>query len=222
MNKSYSLNKKIIPAIERIYFKKETDSFIHDIDRFSDEGAALVQLIISDQHIEILQEIKTKYPNIKVIAGGNIDSIKKASKYLDGQADYIVVGRFLAKNPDLVKNWIKLFSQRLIVSIDDKGGVLANNAKIRTKVYARLLEKNKVKNVIYVSENTKLVGGINLNGFKSVRDIVKNTTIIYSGGVSSLDDLRILKKACADSVIVGTALYHKKFKYAEAKGAFCN
>ena len=221
MNQNYPLQNEIIPAIERAYFKKKTNDYIQYTDRFFDEGATIVQLIVSDQHKETLRKIKNKYSNLKIIAGGNIDSIKKASQYLEEQADYIVVGKFLAQNPELVKKWIKLFNQRLIVSINDKEGVLTDNDKVQTKIYADLLNKNNIKNVLYVSENTKLVGGINLDGFKGVRDIIKHA-IIYSGGVSSLEDLMILKKAGAESVIVGTALYQKKFSYAEAKSAFYN
>ena len=219
MSNTFTLKNKLIGCIERQYLTK-MDDYLKPAIHFYKQGFEVLQVI--NKNSLIIKELKEICPNIQILAGGNINLLKKASKYLEGQSDYIVVGRFLAKNPDLIEDWVRLFGQHLIVSVDDKGGVLTNNGNVLTRDYAKLLVKNKVKNVIYVSENTKLVGGINLDGFKIVRDILKNAIVIYSGGVSSLDDLRILKKAGADSVIIGTALYNKKFKYEDAKEAFCH
>ncbi|MFH0749353.1 MAG: HisA/HisF-related TIM barrel protein [Candidatus Gottesmanbacteria bacterium] len=219
MSNAFSLQNKLIGCVESQYLTKNAD-YLKPTLRFYKEGFEVLQVI--NRNSLIINELKEACPDIQIVSGGNINSIKKALKYFDRKSDYIVVGRFLAKNLDCIKDWINLFGQHLIISIDDKGGVLANNGRILTEDFAKLLAKNKVKNVVYVSENTKLVGKINLEGFKKIRHIIKNAVIIYSGGVSSLDDLRILKKAGADAVIIGTALYQKKFNYAEAKRVFGN
>jgi phosphoribosylformimino-5-aminoimidazole carboxamide ribotide isomerase len=47
------------------------------------------------------------------------------------------------------------------------------------------------------------------------------TSVIASGGVSSLDDIRALADAGIESVVVGRALYDERFTLAEAIEAAC-
>lgn len=224
----------VIPCVEEEYFrklnieitalssivdtdKKESD-FIKSTLYFSWEGFRVLQIITDD--CLIIKKIKKILGNLTVIGGGNINSVEKAINFLNNQSDYIIVGKFFAKNPNLIKEWIKLFKQRLIVSIDDDKGYLTGNKSLSVETYVKLLSENKVQNVIYVDENTKLTGKINLNRFGVIKNIIKKGNVIYSGGVSSLQDIKTLKNMGADSVIVGSALYNGKIHYADVKNIF--
>jgi len=182
-------------------------------------GANVLQIIVEKDN-GIIRKVKEKYPSLCIIGGGNINSIRKAREFLNNQSDYIVIGRLFAQNLNLIKDYLRLFGEHLIVSIDDRAGSLATNKNVSTTDFSILLANNKVKNIVYVSENTKLTGCINLLGFEKVRSIIKDSIIIYSGGVSSLGDINVLKNAGADSIIVGTALYNKHINYSDVKKIF--
>jgi len=214
--KTLKFNEKTPPIIDK-EDKKGID-FIRIAEYFYQNGFRVLQ-VITENYL-IIKKIKETCRNIKVVGGGNIDSIKTAIEYLNNQTDYLVIGRLFAESPNLIKSWVKLFGRRLIVSVDDRKGLLTGNTSFSTDVFAELLLKNKVKNVIYVSDDTKLIGGINLVGFKKVRSIIKDGVVIYSGGISSLEDIRVLKNAGANSIIVGTALYSKRFNCSDAMRVF--
>lgn len=216
------LQNEIIPAIERGYLKKNVSlgsDFVQITNHFYSLGANVLQIIVEKDN-EIIKKVKENHPSFYIIGGGNIDSIRKAREFLNNQSDYIIIGRLFAQNPKLVKDYLKLFGKHLIVSVDDCKSWLAGNKNVSTTDFSMLLANNKVKNVIYVSDDTKLIGGINLLEFKKIRSIIKNSILIYSGGVSSLADISDLKDAKADSIIVGTALYNKIVNYADAKKVF--
>lgn len=234
MNNLKDLKGVVIPCVEEEYFKtlkfndktlslidkedKKGTDFIRIAEYFYQDGFKVLQVIT--ENYSIIKNIKETCRNIKIVGGGNIDSIKTATEFLNNQSDYLVVGRLFTKSPNFIKSWVKLFGQRLIVSVDDRKGLLASNNNISTDTFAGLLVRNKVKNVIYVSDDTKLIGGVNLVGFKKVRSIIKNSVVIYSGGVSSLEDIKALKNAGADSIIVGTAFYSKRFNCSDARRVF--
>lgn len=236
MNNLRDLKGIVIPCVEEEYLKtlkfnrnfpslinkkgRKGSDFIRIAEYFYQDGFKVLQVITEDYLI--IKNIKERCRDAKIVGGGDIESVKTATEFLNNQSDYFIIGRLFAKTPNLIKSWVKLFGRRLIVSVDDRKGFLASNNNVGTDSFTRLLLENKVKNVIYVSDQTKLIGGINLDGFRSVRNKIKNAVVIYSGGVSSLDDLKILKKAGADSVIVGTALYNKIFSYSDAKKVFCH
>ncbi|MEK7550324.1 MAG: HisA/HisF-related TIM barrel protein [Patescibacteria group bacterium] len=234
MNNLRDLKGIVIPCVEEEYLKtlkfnrifpslinkndRKGADFIRIAEYFYQDGFKVLQ-VITENYL-IIKNIKKRCRDAKIVGGGNIESVKTAAEFLNNQSDYFIIGRLFAKTPNLIKSWVKLFGRRLIVSVDDRNGSLANNKNINTTDFSMLLANNKVKNVIYVSENTKLIGGVNLSGFEKVRSIIKNSIVIYSGGVSSLGDIRVLKNAGADSIIVGTALYNKGINYSDAKKVF--
>ncbi len=126
----------IIPCVEEEYFKifdskietiypmfvknKKESEFIRNAFYFFREGFRVLQIITDD--CSVIKKIKKITGNTTIIGGGNINSVEKAVNFLNNQSDYIIVGKFFAKNPNLIKGWIKLFKQHLIVSIDDNKG----------------------------------------------------------------------------------------------------
>lgn len=224
----------VIPCVEEEYFEKlgidvatfssmvgkdrKESEFIRNAFYFFREGFRVLQIITDD--CSVIKKIKKITDGLTIIGGGNINSVEKAINFLNNQSDYIIVGKFLAKNPTFVKEWTKIFKKRLIVSIDDNKGYLTGNKSLRVETYVKLLSENKVQNIIYVDEDTKLTGKISPNRFGMIKNIMKKGNVIYSGGVSSLQDVEVLKNRGADSVIVGSALYNGKMHYTDVKNIF--
>lgn len=227
------LNAVIIPAVERGYFKKiEFTADPSDLEEGSESRLIKISQYFCQNRFKVLQVI-TKDPSIIrkikehcsdaiIIGGGHINSVEEAANFLDNHSDYIIIERLFARRPNLVKRYLKLFGKRLIVSIGDRNGFLASNKDIRTEEFASMLGETKVKNVLYVSDKNKLTGNINLKTFKKVRNIIRSGNVGYSGGISSLDHLKMLKSLGANFVVVGTALYTGTLNYQKAISLFKN
>jgi len=73
-----------------------------------------------------------------------------------------------------------------------------------------------VERIIYtdIARDGALVGP-NIEQTRAVAEAA-NVRVTASGGVSSLDDIKRLRDAGLDSVIVGKALYEGKFRLEEA------
>lgn len=221
------LNAVLIPAVEEEYFKKikftvgpsdlnegSESRFIKISQYFYKNKFRVLQIITEDP--SIIRKIKEYCSDAIIIGGGHINSIEEATNFLNNQSDYIIVERLFARKPSLIKSYLKLFGKHLIVSIGDKNGFLSYNENIRTEEFANMLGETRLKNVLYVSDKTKLTGFINLKMFKKVRDIMGSGNIGYSGGISSLDDLKMLKNLGANFVVVGTAFYTSSLNYRNA------
>lgn len=232
MHKSL-LNGALIPTVEEEYFNKinfpldhvyldngKESYFLQIAQHFYKNKFRILQVITENP--SVIEKIKEYCQDAKIIAGGHISSIKEAENFLNCQSDYIIIERLFAQKPSLVKSYFKLFGRHLIVSIGDKDGFLAGNKDIRTEEFAHLLGKLKVRNVLYVFHETNLSGGLNLEAFKKIRNIIGSSNVGYSGGISSLDDIEKLRNLGANFVVVGTALYTGSLNYRDATKLFKN
>jgi hypothetical protein len=86
------------------------------------------------------------------------------------------------------------------------------------------LAKSGVTRLVYTAvERDGMLAGPDLEALRRVADVAGEATrIVYSGGVSSLDDLRSLsglRLAGLEGVIAGRALYEGRFTVAEGQAA---
>ena len=116
------------------------------------------------------------------------------------------------------------WSNKVIISIDALEGFVATDGwtrvtEIKSIEMAQRVEYLGGKTVLYtdISRDGALLGP-NLPQIDSLSSSVK-IKVLASGGISSLKDLadlRTLKKPNIEGVIIGKALYEKKFTLKEA------
>jgi phosphoribosylformimino-5-aminoimidazole carboxamide ribonucleotide (ProFAR) isomerase len=84
------------------------------------------------------------------------------------------------------------------------------------------LQRRGVKRLVYSSiERDGMLTGPDLDEVRRVAEAVRGT-FIYSGGIGTLEDLRALaglRQINLTGVIVGKALYERRFGVAEAQAA---
>jgi phosphoribosylformimino-5-aminoimidazole carboxamide ribotide isomerase len=90
---------------------------------------------------------------------------------------------------------------------------------VRVLDLVRRLEQDGVREILYTDISRD--GMMESIDWKGVRELAESTSmqIIASGGVTNLDDLRALRELeplGVTGVIVGRALYEKRFTVAEA------
>ena len=160
--------------------------------------------------------------NIQV--GGGIRSINVIEKYLENSVDRIILGTIALIDPGFVIEACKKFPNKIAVGIDSKNNMVstngwAKNTNVSTEELAQRFEDVGVSVIIFTDINKDgLLEGMNFRQIKRLTECT-TTKIIASGGVSTLLDLKKLKKIKAtnlEGVIAGKAIYEGKFSVKKA------
>ena len=160
--------------------------------------------------------------------GGGIRDESQIAALLAAGAQRVIVGSVAVKQPALVRAWLKKFgAERIILSPDvrlDADGtprIAAAGWQESTGVALdEFLTGFVAAGLVHIlctdiSRDGKLTGP-NTGLYAALVKKFPTLQIQASGGVSSLDDLRGLKPTGAAGVIVGRALYEKKFTLQQA------
>ncbi|MDC6480034.1 1-(5-phosphoribosyl)-5-[(5-phosphoribosylamino)methylideneamino]imidazole-4-carboxamide isomerase [Gammaproteobacteria bacterium] len=239
---------KIIPAIDiqngncvRLKqgdFTKETIFHSSPIDmaqKWVDEGAERLHIVDLDGarlgspiNMAVISKICDKFPSIPVQIGGGIRDLETAEKYLSAGASFIIVGTKAVEDPNFIKILCSKFPKKIIVGIDAKNGEVATEGWLSISDknaidFAKIFENLGVAEIVYTDiEKDGMMKGLNI---EATLDLAKNVKIpiIASGGVSCIEDIYKIgayTKSGISGIIIGRALYEKKFNIEEAKKVF--
>jgi len=189
---------------------------IVDLDAaFSDSGSS---------NRDLLGQI-IRATEIPVQFGGGLRTAKDVEEMIKLGVSRAIVGTLAVESPETVADLVRDFgSDRIAVGIDAKDGEVMvrgweQRGKIRAAELARIVAQAGVERIIYtdVARDGMLVGP----NVEQTRLLARESglKVTASGGVSSLADLERLKHQApfgVDSVIVGKALYERRFTFAEA------
>ncbi len=163
---------------------------------------------------------------LKVEFGGGIRELNDASTLLEAGVSRIVVGTRACKDIAFVEELLKRWPENLAIGIDAREGKVAVRGWVEVTdmpaiSFAQKLAEAGVQRIIYTDISTDgMMVGPNFEGQEEMLRSVP-IQVIASGGVSDLHDLVVYsemaqKHANLDGVIVGKALYEKKFTVDEA------
>ena len=160
------------------------------------------------------------------VAGG-IRGREQAAAALAAGADRVVLGSALIERPELGAELVARHgAQRIVAALDVRGGQAVGDgwvpgARARgVLALARTLASAGVR--LFAVTAIARDGGMqgpDLELLSSIRAAVPQATVIASGGVASLDDIRALADAGYEAAIVGRALYEGAFTLPEALAA---
>jgi phosphoribosylformimino-5-aminoimidazole carboxamide ribotide isomerase len=137
----------------------------------------------------------------------------------------VILGTAAYTDVDLLDEVLAQHGDRVIVSVDARGGRLAaagwtEQTEIPATDVVERLGNRGVRRFVYSSiERDGMLEGPDLEAVKRIADVVRGN-FIYSGGVATLDDLKTLaslRQVNLSGVIVGKALYERKFGVADAQ-----
>lgn len=166
----------------------------------------------------------------EVQAGGGLRDRGAVEAVLAAGAARAVLGTSAQRDPDLVGDLAQLYGDRIVASVDARGGRVAvegweESTGTRVEEAIRRLGARGVSSFVYtpVEVDGTLEGPV-LAGLEPILEACDATgaKLIYSGGVGSLQDLTELAALGAPSltgVIVGRALYEGRFTISEALAA---
>jgi phosphoribosylformimino-5-aminoimidazole carboxamide ribotide isomerase len=195
---------------------------------FEDHGLQYLHLVDLDgakngavTNWKVIERI-CKETKLHVDFGGGIKTEAEVLQLLNLGVKQVNLGSIAVKNPKLVEAWIKAFgSSKIILSADVKEEVVQISGWLEksSMTIFELLDQYKAYGIQFVTctdiATDGMLQGPNLSLYNNLTTAYPDLNFIASGGVSSLDDLRLLREAGAEAAIVGKAIYEGKFSLTE-------
>ncbi len=195
--------------------------------RWQDAGAEWIHIVDLDgaRHgdrpnrstIECIRAAVT--PRLQL--GGGMRSLENLAAARESGIDRMVIGSAAVSNPELVPAAVQAHGDAIAIGIDARNGMVAtqgwtDQTTVSALELARVVASHGVEHIIYtdISRDGRLQGP----NLQSLGEMIAATSasVIASGGISSLDDVRQVMRAGSAGVIIGAALYHRRFDLAEA------
>ncbi len=163
--------------------------------------------------------------DVAVQVGGGLRTLEAVRDVIEAGATRVVIGTAAYTDVDFLDEAVTQFGDRLVVSVDARNGLLAasgwsEQTEIPMESVVERLGGRGVHRFVYSSiERDGMLGGPDLDGARRIAAAVRGS-FIYSGGISSLDDIRSLvglRQVNLAGVIVGKALYEGRFTVGEAQ-----
>jgi phosphoribosylformimino-5-aminoimidazole carboxamide ribotide isomerase len=174
-------------------------------------------------NLEHLRRI-TDELRVPVQFGGGLRSLQAVSDALDVGAERVILGTAAFTDPALLDQALERWPGKVLVSVDVRGGRVATAGWTETieltaeQVAGRLWEQG-VRELVYTNvDRDGMLEGPDLEEVGRVAEAVSES-FVYSGGIGKLADLEglvALKAPSLTGVIVGKALYERRFTVAEA------
>ena len=162
---------------------------------------------------------------VPVQVGGGLRSAGAVADAIAAGAARVVLGTAALHDVDLLDACVAAHGDRVVVSIDARRGRVAisgwtEQTEIPAESVIERLAARGVHRFVYSSiERDGMLAGPDVDEVTRIAGAVRGS-FIYSGGVSSLADLEslaALRQVNMAGVIVGTALYQRRFTVAEAQ-----
>ncbi len=201
---------------------------------FADAGARQLHLVDLDgarsgrpANLGQLRRIAAEL-DLPVQYGGGLRSLESIEQALAAGAERVILGTAAFTDPELLRAALERHgAQRVLVSLDTRAGAVATDGWTRvsgeqTSAAARQLVDMGVRELVYTDvERDGMLGGPDLEGLRELAQ-VSDARLLYSGGIGTLADLESLAALGLESVvgvIVGKALYERRFTVEQAHAA---
>lgn len=162
-----------------------------------------------------------KEVSVPIQLGGGLRSLEDLEEVAKLGIDRMVIGSAAVSNPEFVAEAVSKYGDRIAVGLDARNGMLATHGWKEQSTVSALdagmrFAETGVKHIVFtdIGRDGKLEGP-NISALVDMTQAIP-ASVIASGGVSSLDDLRSIKRTRATGVIVGAALYHHKITLRDA------
>ncbi|MGN1117892.1 MAG: 1-(5-phosphoribosyl)-5-[(5-phosphoribosylamino)methylideneamino]imidazole-4-carboxamide isomerase, partial [Acutalibacteraceae bacterium] len=201
------------PVSVALDFKKSGATHIHLVDL---EGAKTGET----PNFDVVCAIK-KETGLFCEIGGGIRSMEVIDKYISARLDRVILGTAAVTNEGFVEEAVGKYGDKIAVGIDIKDGFAAikgwtESSGIDAFSFCERMEKIGVRTLICtdISKDGAMVG-TNRELYKKLSEKF-SVDIIASGGVSSLDDVKALRKLNIYGAIIGKAYYTKAIDLSQA------
>ncbi|MFI4985228.1 MAG: 1-(5-phosphoribosyl)-5-[(5-phosphoribosylamino)methylideneamino]imidazole-4-carboxamide isomerase [Solirubrobacterales bacterium] len=206
---------------------------------WTDAGARFLHVVDLDGaktgrpvNLEHLRQIASEL-GVPVQYGGGLRTAEAVDEALAAGAARVILGTAAFADPDLLERALERHGpERVMVSVDVRAGEVAIEGWTEaadvsvSEVFASLIERG-VQELLYTNvDRDGMLEGLNLDDLVWAARAAEHGHLIYSGGIGARADLEHLATRRAEAhldnlegVIVGKALYERRFTVAEAQAA---
>jgi phosphoribosylformimino-5-aminoimidazole carboxamide ribotide isomerase len=204
------------PAAQAKAFEKQGFEYLHIVDL---DGAFAGKPMNGAAVELILAAVK-----IPVQLGGGIRDRATVEAWLGKGVARVIIGTAAVRNPALVKEAARALPGRVAVGLDARDGKVAvegwaETSELTALDIAKRFEDAGVAAIIYTDVSRDgMLQGLNLEATIALADAI-SIPVIASGGLASIDDVRVLLAPRArklEGVIAGRALYDGSLDAAAA------
>jgi len=170
---------------------------------------------------------------VPVQYGGGLRTARAVADALEVGAERVILGTAAFADPELLREVLAEHGpERVLVGVDVRGGHVATHGWLQsTAIQARdafaELRQRGARHFVFTNiDHDGMLDGANRDEVAWVARAVGEGSVIFSGGIGTLQDLQALASLRTElaldglaGVIVGTALYERRFTVAEAKTA---
>jgi len=230
---------QIIPAIDirngkcvRLFQGDYNQETIYDSNpikmakKWKEQGAKILHIVDLDgarygkpMIIDLVKELN-KQIKLPIQVGGGIRDLVSIYRYIDTGVMRIILGTTALEDRTLFKKAINKYREKIAVSLDIKSKTLMKRGWLEKSNYQlfpviKQLESLGLKTLIF----TDIVrdGTLTEPNYKYIELIKEKTKmkLIVTGGISSINQIKQLKKMKIDGIIIGKALYEGKINLKE-------
>ncbi len=198
-----------------------------------DAGARFLHVVDLDgaksgepRSIEHLRRI-VRETGVPVQYGGGLRTLAAVREALRAGAERAIIGTAAFRDVDFLDDSLAAFGSRIVVAVDVRGGQISTSGWTQTtelpapEAMRRLTDRG-VRSFVYTNvDKDGRLEGPDLDEVRRIAETVRGR-FLYSGGIGSLDDLRglhDLRQVNLAGVVVGKALYERRFTLAEGQAA---
>lgn len=197
------------------------------VDRWVGEGADWLHIVDLDAALglgdnRLLVERLIERAGVACQVGGGVRTTQRVRDLFEAGARRVVVGTQALKDPGWLQQIAYEFPDRIVLAVDARDGIVvshgwtAGTGKSVAEV-AKAADRLQLAALLYTAVHVEgRLQGIDRAAVQNLVRAVK-LPVIASGGVSSLDDVRVLRDAGCAGAVVGLALYLDRFSFPQAK-----
>jgi phosphoribosylformimino-5-aminoimidazole carboxamide ribotide isomerase len=200
------------PAALSVDFERAGAQRVHVVDldaaRSSGDNRAAIQGVIAASGLSVQ------------VAGG-IRSEEQVTAWLQAGATAVVMGTAAVREPELLAYIADRHAGQVMAALDIRNGkpAVSGWTQIESTDIEELIDRwNELPLagvVVTATERDGTLAGPDLEALARVRTRSR-LPIQYSGGISSLEDVRLVREADISAVILGRSLYEGKVSLEEA------
>ncbi len=172
-----------------------------------------------DNHELILAIVRRD--DLKVQVAGGIRSEVQVDRLFAAGANVVVMGTAAVREPRLLERCARNHTGRVLAALDVRGDQPSvhgwtESEPLKVGILLARWDVLPLAGVIFTSiERDGTLEGPDLKTLARVRAMT-SLPVQYSGGISSIDEVRAVAKAGASAVILGKALYEGRVKLEDA------
>jgi phosphoribosylformimino-5-aminoimidazole carboxamide ribotide isomerase len=203
------------PVKMALKFQEMGAELVHVVDL---DGAFSGKTVNRDLVVRISHTAK-----VPIEIGGGIRTADAAKNYIDSGIKRIILGTVVLE--DEFQNLIKKFSGNIVAGIDARDSLVAthgwkNVSEVHAVDFIKKLMDLNVTEIIYTDIKTDgMLKGPNIRAIEEILTKCPGISLIASGGVSSIDDIKNLSEYSSSGLkgcIVGKAIYDGRLDLEEA------